>query len=192
MSLIICCCLTAYASYAQDSLTATKKIHYTSQNYVGIVDGEYKPAFQLQTIHGVSYQTWFIGLGAGLDYYLLRSIPVFAALNKDLRIKNRVFYVSGEIGTNFPWIKNGQLPVYGYSSGASNYSEGVYWSGGIGYKAFLKNRTDAILINLGYSHKRLKEVREVGRMCIAPPCDPGYERYDYMMRRLSIRLGWQF
>ena len=179
-------CFTSGSSYGQS------KIRYGSQNYVGLLEGEYKAAFQLQTIHGVRYQTWYGGLGAGLDYYMFRTIAVFATVNKDLVFNGRTFYISGDVGTNYPWINdNSSTMIFGGST-STKFHPGFYWAGGLGYKAFAKNKTDAFIINLGYSFKRIKQEDKVPGFCSDPPCSVNLERFDYRLNRISMRLGWQF
>ncbi|MET0243052.1 MAG: hypothetical protein ABW174_06275 [Flavitalea sp.] len=174
-------------SYAQD-----KKVRYASQNYVGLLDGEAKAAFQLQTIHGIEFRSWFAGVGAGLDYYYIRTVPVFFTLNKDLKIKNRTFFISGDVGPNYTWASVGPAMPWASSLSKSSFDPAIYWAAGIGYKATMKNRNDAILINLGYSYKKVEETRESAQWCINPPCNTTSEQFDYTLKRISIRLGWQF
>src|SRR5687768_17767863 len=84
---------------------AQERVKYHAQNYVGLLEGEAKGAFQLQTIHGVQYRNWYGAGGIGLDYYMYRSIPVFFSLNRNIVLNKRTFFVSGDIGTNFPWVQ---------------------------------------------------------------------------------------
>lgn len=171
-------------SYAQD------KIHYSSQNYVGLLEGESRAAFQLQTIHGVKFKTWHAGIGTGLDYYRFRTIPLFLDLNKDLVFNERTFFVSGDIGTNFVW-DNGTGSM-GWGSSESKFTPKLYWAGGLGYRAFFKNKREAFLINLGYSFKHVREELTVSTFCIDPPCTVSKDVYDNKLNRISIRVGLQF
>jgi hypothetical protein len=180
--LALLCCCNAYSQ---------AKLKYRSQNFVGLVEGEAKASFQLQTIHGVQYRTWYGALGAGLDYYLYRSVPVFLTINKDLVIKDRTFYVSGDVGTNYPWVQQTQMSIWG-SPSTGDFSEGLYWAGGLGYKAFFKNKSDAIVINLGYSYKHLRQKITYPSFCTDGPCGTTSEKFNYQLNRVSFRLGWQF
>ena len=49
----------------------------------GLLDGAAGPSWQLQTINGIYYKTWFAGIGVGLDYYTMRTIPLFLDLRKE-------------------------------------------------------------------------------------------------------------
>lgn len=167
------------------------KIQYRAQNYVGLLEGEAKAAFQLQTSHGVQFGSWYTALGAGLDYYRYRSIPLFFTLNRDIKVNHRVFFVSGDVGVNLPWVNEPTYTIWSAPS-TEDYKAGLYWGGGLGYKAYFKNKSDAIILNLGYSFKQLKQEQTVGGTCIDPPCTTVTERYDYKMNRVSVRVGWQF
>jgi hypothetical protein len=166
-------------------------IDYRSNNYLGIVEGENGSSFQMQTIHGLSYKSWYAGLGAGLDYYRYRSVPVFFSLNRDIIIRSKTFFLSGDAGVNYPWVKNGHVSIW-WAPTEQEYKRGLYWATGIGYKAFFKNKKDAILINLGYSYKQLKQETVSTTVCNEPPCQVDIETFNYRMRRISVRLGWQF
>ncbi|RYY21852.1 MAG: hypothetical protein EOO04_17330 [Chitinophagaceae bacterium] len=177
--------------FAATITTGQNNIKYHAQNYVGLLEGEARGAFQLQTIHGIQYRNWYGAGGVGLDYYKFRSIPVFFSLNRDIVLKNRTFFVSGDIGTNYPWVQDMSTTVWGNTT-RQDFSPGLYWSGGLGYKAYFKNKSDAILVNLGYSFKHLTEENRSEGFCIDPPCTVNVTRFDYRLNRISLRLGWQF
>jgi hypothetical protein len=178
-------------AFSCNLVSAQEKVRYHAQNYVGLLEGEAKGAFQLQTIHGVQYRNWYGAGGVGLDYYMYRSIPVFFSLNRNIILNKRTFFVSGDIGTNYPWVQEQTSVVWGGSS-KQDFSPGLYWAGGMGYKAYFKNKSDAILINLGYSFKHLKEENTTEGFCTDPPCTASVTKYDYKLNRISLRLGWQF
>jgi hypothetical protein len=179
------CLVVTFTSYAQ------VKPRYRAQNYIGLLEGEPRSAFQLQTSHGVQLGTWYTALGAGLDYYRYRSIPVFFTVNRDVTFNNRVFFISGDIGYNYPWTTEQTMSVWSWPT-TDKFSGGVFWAGGLGYKAYFKNKSDAIVFNIGYSFKQLKEERTSAGGCFDPPCQVDTERFDYRMKRVSVRLGWQF
>ena len=170
-------------------LHAQEKWQFHSQNYVGLLEGEAGSAFQFNTVNGMQRGTWFAGLGTGLDWYMYRSVPLFLSINKDWKPSNRTFYFSLDGGTNFAWIKNQNSSNDLFSN---EFSPGFFWGAGIGYKAGFRNKKDAVLINLGYSYKQLKEEKIKPTYCINPPCPTYSEFYDYKTNRVSIKLGWQF
>ena len=185
--LILAVMFTCMSVCSQD-----KRISYRSQNFMGLLEGEnHKGSFQLQTIHGIQVSKWYAGLGAGLDYYLYRSIPLFLSLNRDVRFNNRTFFVAGDAGTNLPWVKKELRNGWGQTI-EQNYDQGLYWSGSLGYKAFFKNQRDAIVLSLGYSYKHLKSEDVVTDFCQQPPCQVNINRFDYRLNRVSMKVGWQF
>jgi len=169
-------------------VSAQQKTSFSSQNYVGITEGEAGTSFQLQTINGLRYETWFGGIGTGLDYYYLRSMPLFFSLSKSLNNKKRSFFISGDAGINFPWAAKSEYYSY---YGIQKYFPGAYWASGIGYKIGLRGN-DALLFTIGYSYKRLKGESEYELPCLNPPCPVNKDRFDYNLKRISLRAGWMF
>ncbi|HEV8505725.1 MAG TPA: hypothetical protein VGQ53_10010, partial [Chitinophagaceae bacterium] len=156
-------------------------------NYVGLLEGEHGSSLQLQTINGVKFNDWFVGLGAGIDWYYRRSIPVFTSANWDfLKNKKRSFYLSGNIGINFPWQMDDYHNEWGYVE--TNSYDGLYWSAGLGYKIGMGKGNDALLIQLAYDYKHLGEKAGYPYMVEQDPND----RFDYHLRRLSAKIGWNF
>ncbi len=176
-----------YLSGAQQK-TVNKKLQFSSRNYAGILEGEAGTSFQIQTINGLRYKTWFAGIGTGLDYYYERSIPLFLSVSKSLPGTRVPLYVNGDIGINFPWNKDN---VY-YVWYPGTWSPSLYWSGGLAYKFGSKRSSQGFLLNIGYSYKHLIQETQMEYPCFNPPCPVEKERYDYRLKRLSVKLGWMF
>jgi hypothetical protein len=175
------------------SLAAQKKsdkprLQFSSQNYAGILEGGAGTSFQLQTINSVRYKTWFAGAGTGLDYYYQRSIPLFASVSKFFPKAKSALYFNGDAGINFAWAKN-TGDNFGYRG---DFSPSLYWAGGAGYRFASKKRSDGFLINLGYSYKHIVQKNKITQPCLIPPCPTYDERYDFRLRRLSLKMGWMF
>jgi hypothetical protein len=175
------------------SLAAQKKfdkprLQFSSQNYAGILEGGAGTSFQLQTINGVRYKTWFAGAGTGLDYYYQRSIPLFASVSKFFPRAKSALYFNADAGANFPWSK-GSIDNFEYRG---KFSPALYWAGGAGYRFASKKRSDGFLINLGYSYKHIVQKNKITQPCLIPPCPTYDERYDFRLRRLSLKMGWMF
>jgi hypothetical protein len=177
------------------SLAAQKKsdkprLQFSSQNYAGILEGGAGTSFQLQTINGVRYKTWFAGAGTGLDYYYQRSIPLFASVSKFFPKAKNALYFNADAGVNFHW-KRRDLIEFQYQN-PGEYFPSLYWAGGVGYRFASKKRSDGFLINLGYSYKHIVQKNKITQPCLIPPCPTYDERYDYRLRRLSLKMGWMF
>ena len=175
---------------------AQHKATFSSQNYVGLLEGEQGSKFQLQTINGFKYKTWFAGVGTGIDWYYRRSIPVFMSFNKDFLAKgNRNFFFATDVGANFPWLVDKNSYVWSYSIEKS--IPGFYWGAGVGYKVGIGKLNDGILLQLGYSYKHVGEKAKTVYYYYPVPMitDPKPDmtnRFDYYLRRLSLKVGWNF
>ena len=167
-----------------------KKYDFSSMVVAGLLEGEAGSALQVQTINGWNYGKWFTGLGTGLDYYIFRSVPLFISANRYLNPGTHRFHIQGDVGMNFPWIS----PEINRGNNVirDDFKPGLYWNGGIGYSTCFGSRKNKLVLTMGYSYKHMREIKERQVFCINPPCPPLVEKYDYHLRRLSLRVGWQF
>jgi hypothetical protein len=184
--LVIVMLLVSYPVLAQQKNTK-QKFSFGSQNYAGILEGESGTSLQLQTINGVKYKTWFAGLGVGLDYYYDRSVPLFFSVSKFLSSKKIPLYFNGDIGVSIAWARDG----YYFLENNVSYSPGLYWNGGFGYK-FASKQGHGFLLNLGYSYKHMIQKTTYTNPCLIGPCPTEEDRYDYRLRRLSVKFGYLF
>lgn len=166
------------------------KTKFRSQNYVGVLEGSGGSNFQLLSVNGFQRSTWFGGLGTGLDYYYYRSVPLFLSVNKYLCACDRSLFFSLDGGYNFVWDNNTANEINGFRKG--EFEPSLYWGAGLGYKIGLKNKRDAVLLNVGFSSKHVKEEVMDRWWCIDPPCPETKEKLSYKFNRLSLRVGWQF
>jgi hypothetical protein len=180
-SLLIVICLSAQAQ---------KGATFRSQNYVGMLEGEQSSKFQLQTINGIYKNKWFAGVGTGLDYYYFRSVPLFLSVNRYLCDCDRTWFLSLDGGVNWVWDKSTANWVNNYRYG--RFEPGLYWASGIGYKMGLRNKKDAVLLNVGFSAKHVREEVKSVMWCLVPPCPETTDKYQYKLNRVSLRVGWEF
>ncbi|HMG67074.1 MAG TPA: hypothetical protein VK588_05275 [Chitinophagaceae bacterium] len=184
--------LTAVLTFIAIYVSAQDKIKFSSRNYIGFLEGEHGSKFQLQTVEGIRYKTWFAGVGSGFDWYYMRSIPVFLSLSRDfLKRGNRNFYASVDGGMNFPW-KDDKFPVqWQYQN--EKYFPGFYWETGIGYKIGIGKKTDALLLHLGYNYKYISGKAEPAYDFTGFPFqEVSSQRFEYHLRRVSLKIGWNF
>lgn len=168
---------------------AQKKVNFSSQNYAGLLEGQHGSSLQLQTINGIKFNNWFVGLGAGIDWYYRRSIPVFTSVNVDfLKKAKRSFYLSANAGINFPLQTDNYHNEWGYEETKSN--SGLYWSAGLGYKIGMGKGNDALLLQVGYDYKHVGETVH-SPYTVFNDQDPN-DQFDYHLRRLSCKIGWCF
>ncbi|MBC7905067.1 MAG: hypothetical protein H7Y27_16685 [Gemmatimonadaceae bacterium] len=179
-------------AFAQDTIKQKPSCNcgFRSINQVGLLEGEAKSAFSIHTINGLSYNSWSAGIGVGIDYYHTRSIPLFIDIRKNLlRAKNSPF-VYGDAGISFTWADSEQSQRH-FGNDGSDFSNGIYYDMGLGYRVGLKN-AQGILLSAGYTRKTLKESVTSTVPCLIPPCPEYTQSYNYSLHRLAIRLGWQF
>ena len=166
---------------------ANHLFQFHSINNVGLLEGQAGSAFQLQTINGVQHQSWFAGIGVGLDYYRYRTIPLFIDVRKEFGEKKNKFFVYADAGINFSWVTDKQKMLYATND---KFKNGFYFDAGAGYKISV-NKNNSLLLSVGYSFKKVEEDN------ITYFITPGWpiispEKYDYSLNRLVIKIGWEF
>ena len=145
-------------------------------------------AFEVQAINGIRYKGFYAGAGIGLDKYYTKSIPLFAALRKDIRDQKKTPFVYLNIGSNFPLAKtDGGITAidYWYSFKAGN---GLYFDSGNGYAVPLAGQL-RFLLSLGISLKDRVEERKWGGYGLV---EPHSETYHYQFRRYSLKAVLTF
>jgi hypothetical protein len=172
-------------------------VKFRSTEWLGLSSGEAGSAFQLQTVNGLAKGPWFLGAGAGVDYYQFRSVPLFVAVTRDISIGKKDFlnlFFDG--GTNVPWYTPPNLLNPGFPVISDVFHGGEYWSGGVGYLWKLCDHTNyAILFSVGYTVKKMSErqVVETHSTPIGPPADNNltYD-YTYLNRMYQFIVGFRF
>lgn len=167
---------------------------FRSMVNVGLLEGQTGNAFQLQTINGASHRSWFAGIGLGLDYYRIRTIPLFVDIRKEFGNGRDKLFIYADGGISFNWATDVQKS--GYLSG-DRLHNGFYNDVGLGYKTVVGKKS-AVLISLGYSYKQIGEsyISPYYNYQIYYPTnlmqnDPG-EKISYNLNRLSMKIGWAF
>jgi hypothetical protein len=169
---------------------AARPWQFHSINNIGLIEGQKGSAFQLQTINGAQYKSWFAGVGIGLDYYRFRTIPLFADFRKEFGKTKNKFFVYADAGIDFYWKKDKdakQFPV------DDKFKNGFYCETGIGYKLKI-NQKIALLFSGGYSYKKITE--EGGNYYFDPPIGPNstypVQKINYNLNRLVLKIGIEF
>ena len=165
----------------------TKKAGYEGLVQAGLLEGERGSAFQLQTVQGVKYKTWSAGIGAGLDYYHTRSIPLFFDLRKSFSQKSKGAFIYADGGYNFLWLTTADKGGF-----VEETKGGLYWAAGIGY-ALPVFKSQKLFFDIGFSQKRFSKVEDtMPYLSIWPPPASAYEKLTYSLNRLSIKTGLSF
>jgi len=174
LGLSCCACLAVAQDTTQVGNTKLGDGHFCSINQVGVATGESYHSLLIQSVNGLRYKTWFMGLGAGIDTYSEISIPLFIDVRKNLLAKPNTPFLYADAGmqimaeksnrdkTNFNW---------------RIYHPGLYYDFGAGYYLPLKNK-DALLLSAGYSVKKIE-------------VEQGAGRFAYRFDRYSFKLGYK-
>jgi hypothetical protein len=164
-------------------------IKFQGEAQLGSIDGERGTYIQLQSINGISYKGYFLGIGTGLDYYFMRSIPLFLELKKNLFNKAKTPFIYADGGLEYPWPSNNDK----LTLGQINAKHGYRFSAGIGYQVAVSNKS-FIEFNAGYSYKQIKENVPGYTQIYDPRIDwlDYTQHYRYNLNRLSINIGLIF
>ena len=183
---LLLCCTLPLMMYAQPA-KKTKPgcgCSFSSINQAGLLEGDNGHSGMMQTINGFRYKTWFTGVGVGLDYYHFRTIPLFIDVRKDLFNKLNTPFFYGDAGIHIPWVLEKEKTWIG----RSDYNRGFYYDAGVGYSVNI-GKSRALLFSGGISLKKIRETRHYDVVCVTFPCPMQSERYDFTLRRFSLKAG---
>jgi hypothetical protein len=184
----------ASVGFGQNPGFAKSPIKFRSTEWVGLSTGMAGSAGEIQTVNGVSKGPWFLGAGAGIDYYRFRSVPLFGSVTRDISLGKTdwlFLYIDG--GINVPWYTRKVAPnPTGYDEIlGSTFHAGEYWSGGLGYLWKLGDHSKkAVSISAGYTVKKLSEDQRVPTTCMSLNCDMVH--YEYLNRMYMFLVGFRF
>ncbi len=160
---------------------------FQSRLQAGLLEGERGSAFSLQTIHGLQKKTWFAGIGAGVDYYHTRSLPVFLNLRKAFVNSEKTPFVYASGGYHFLWMREQDKQFY-----ITESKGGLYFDAGVGYQLPVMKKS-ALYFTAGYSQKNFSQKgNDEVWIAIWPWPMPQIRTYEYELRRLSVQMGLRF
>ena len=178
-------CFTGRADAQISNKPPGVKLH--SVNAVGLINGSDGAAVSLQSILGIYLHHTFTGVGVGLDYYRMRSIPLFIDLRHEFG-NNSSFFVYADAGYHFSWLTDKNKLQYEKTFTPNHITGSMYYDAGIGYK--IKLPKGAILISGGYTYKGFKN--KTGNGCpVVGPCSTDYEKYTYSLSRIILKVAYQ-
>ncbi|MDB5199685.1 MAG: hypothetical protein JWO92_1648 [Chitinophagaceae bacterium] len=181
---IFCCMVTTIISISAPA--QNEKIKFHSINLGGMVGGKSEANYIFQTVNGVAFSKWHLGIGVGIDKYNYKTLPLFFDTRRFFDKKNKGF-VYGDLGYNFP-LKNKPGKQVGYYN-TYNFKGGLYTDFGIGYKTkFIKK--SSLLFSLGHSYKQLQT--KIGIMPLCLECQPFFYYYKFDYGRIILKTGLEF
>lgn len=193
LSLLVLTLIVMVNTSSAQQKTLPSQWQFHSINNVGLLEGETGSAFQLQTINGAQYESWFGGVGLGLDFYRIRSIPLFADIRKEFGKGNNKLLVYADMGINFSWATDQQKTSYMPND---KFSNGFYSDLGLGYKV-AAGKKNALILSLGYTYKKTVEsydqvYDDPGFIWTLTFQNNGIEKINYSLNRLTLKIGWEF
>jgi hypothetical protein len=174
---------------AQDNaMNGSKRmLRFHSFNIVQVLRGSTTTSYAFNTVNGVQSGKFFGGIGAGLDYYYHKSVPLFLEARFDLLKRKSKLQVFGDGGLNFPF--SSQNLKFEFNTG--KYKTGGLYGGGIDYLIPVKKA--AIIVGAAFSNKQIIHMVDnntwnpfLNRMDNIPRKD------KYSLNRVAIRVGWMF
>src|SRR6476469_7100578 len=95
--LLLCGSAAAQQDSVQQLPQKVTAIRFHAQVQGGLLAGATMRAVQLQATGGVAYNSWAFGVGGGLDYYYLRTVPLFFDVRKTFS-KAHILFVFADAG----------------------------------------------------------------------------------------------
>ena len=171
-----------------------RQLRYSSVNTFGVLNGGMGADWQVQTVQGIRYKTLYAGIGAGIDNYFRKTIPVFLDLRKNIFEREKTPFLYLDLGGSYPYKKNESGSSW-TGSYTSTFKKGYYYDAGIGYNIPFSGRFAAV-ISVGYSQKSLEEEQVFTNYPYDPriyaPWMHTNDHYAYTLRRFSLRTGISF
>ena len=175
-------CLFACASVAQK-----KTLPLAGSVLFGVMEGEQGNSLQLGATGGIKMKSWTTSIGTGLDYYGVRSIPIFLNVEKKILKGEQTPFVYLNGGYNFPWVKSYNNSWWSETKATG----GIYYGAGLGYQVPASKQI-ALFFAAGYSFKQFREEVTQRYECLIAPCPEYNEKINYGFRRLSVTTGLRF
>jgi hypothetical protein len=190
--------LITISAFAQQEIPRWK---YTGIVQSGLIGGSSELNYAVQTIQGVQKGPWLVGIGAGIDNYVMPGFPVVAHGQFSYGKRRSKPFLYAQAGPHIPWSKNDWDDKIGE---VNQYELKTGWvaEGGIGY-SFPMGRRFKLLSSIGYSTKQVQydEVQMPWSWWLSssrwPPSGGLMEPLNYYhqkltMNRLILKVGVQF
>lgn len=188
-NILVLMLLVPFMASAQDEKAKTKPQFVTSGG-IALLIGQSEPAPQWQVVNGLKFNNnWFVGAGAGMDYYRFRSVPIFLSVKKEGLFKKPLFaYVDG--GVALPAATEAEKAQ---SSFFSKFYTGFYSELGLGWSIKATRKT-SYLLSLGYSIRTMKDKATMPSFSSFWPSPDTEMTTNYTFHvinfRISMNLDW--
>jgi len=186
MKWLFCFALALCTSKLAAQKATTGKLTPYASGAVGLIAGEATAQGQLQLVSGIKTGVWYGGIGAAIDYYDTRSVPLFVDLRRDFRHRENTPFVYVDAGYNLLWQRPGEKTELEVDS-----KSGLYYDVGLGYRAALNTRLH-FSIAAGFSGKTFSRKVQQPTWGGPWPQRPTIEHHRYDLHRVLIKAGLGF
>jgi hypothetical protein len=180
----------ALVSFGQKK-NADYKFH--SINNISLINGDNGVSTGLQSINGFQKGNLFAGVGIGLDYYLYRTVPLFADFRYQFGKTKNKFFAYADGGVNFDWVEenynDGPIFIWDGSRNSSEFHNGAYTDLGLGYMVGSKKGRGGLVLSLGHSYKSLEKTFSYMDWRTRETIT---DVYNYNLNRIVLKVGWEF
>jgi len=175
---------------AFSTLNAQKKkdkIHFTSINSLGMLNGEIASTFTMQSINGIQYKKLNAGIGIGIDNYGYRTLPITFYLKQSfLKGKTHPFLYS-DIGVGKYLKTNDNSEKWPYGLKPTSVKNSFCGEWGVGIEKSIGDGC-MFFVSAGYSLKKFAYTQNI--YWLNSPTSNDFH-YDYSYNRFVIRMGVQ-
>lgn len=167
-----------------------KKMQFQSVNSFELISGQSPLSTGFQSINGFRFSSWFTGVGAGVDNYNYKTLPLFFEATKFFGLEKRAF-LYGDAGYDFPLKDKPGKEISYYSS--YHFTGGLYADWGMGYQFHLYKKT-SLLFRVGYSYKELESKTGLisDYYCPYLACPVDFRKYQFNYGRIILKSGLIF
>lgn len=161
---------------------------------VGLVNGDHAVSGQVMLLAGKMKKNLGIGIGAGIDYYKVRTVPLFLDLRRNFSLAGRSLFVYLNLGYNIasPLSSDYQSAGYSwYSKDNDRFANGCYGDLGFGY-LLSEKKHKTFFISIGYTVKSITEKYDEKIYNNFPPYGQyvvAERKFGYLFNRLGLKIG---
>ncbi len=130
---------------------AQAKLRYSAGLEAGLTKGNSDNSHAYLLTNGVVYKSLTAGIGAGIDDYVFRSLPLFADIKKTFGHRHLQPFINASVGININEAKDKLKSEYNYYPNV-DYKNGFYARAMAGVSLPLYKRL-RVFIDAGYSYK---------------------------------------
>lgn len=166
----------------------------------GFLAGQAEPSGDVRATFLLSKNGWSTGVGAAIDWYRFRSVPVYLQARKTFGQRRHKPFAIASAGVNLPAVKTenndvgiwtGRWDMVFWSPIPSHYGAGMYAEAGAGY-GFFNKKQRGLTITLTWVYKSQDEWYETDAPSYANSTLKDRTTTTYFMNRTALRVGWKF